>query len=246
VGENSIRVVGPIGIGATITVTYTVTVLPDGEHGDNILGNVLEQDVAAELVCDAEGECLPPAPPVTEHPVGELDAWKTVVPGSGTTVRAGDAVTYTLHFENVGAADVPVNQEDVLTAVLDDATLTGAPTTSDNALAVSDLVDGRLAVTGALMPDQVGTVTYTVTVKPDGQRGDNSLGNFLVDAGAEPPAACTPADAERADCTINPVANANAMAVTGSTLTWGAVLAALALLLVGGGAIVFVRRRAKA
>ena len=238
-----IRVVGPIGVGATVTVTYAVTILPDGEHGNNVVGNVLRQDVPAEMVCDVDANCGPPEPPVTEHLIGELDAWKTVVPGAGTTVRAGDAITYTLHFENVGTADVPVNQDDVLTAVLDDATLTGAASTSDNALVASDVVDGRLTVTGTLVPDQVVTVTYTVTVKPDGQRGDNTLGNFLVEAGAEPPATCAPADPERPDCTVNPIANTNAMAVTGSTVTWGVVLAAL-LLLTAGGVIVFVRRRA--
>ena len=244
VDEGSLRVVGPIGIGATITVTYAVTIRPDGEHGDNILGNVLVQDVAAELLCDADGDCLPPAPPATEHPVGELDAWKTVDPVSGTTVRAGDELMYTLHFENVGTAAVPVNQDDVLTAVLDDASLTETATTSDDALAASALVDGRFTVTGALEPDQAATVTYTVTVDPDGQRGDNQLSNFLVDSGADPADACASTDPASADCTVNPVANANALAVTGATLGWSALLAAV-LLMLGAGGVLLLRRKAQ-
>src|SRR5690606_25124671 len=54
-----------------------------------------------------------------------------------------------------------------------------------------------------LTPGQVVTVAYTVTVNEDGARGDDQLGNFLVDRGAQPPADCTPADDERPDCTIN-------------------------------------------
>jgi uncharacterized repeat protein (TIGR01451 family) len=239
-----IDVAGPIGVGATVTVTYAVTILPDGEHGNNVVGNVLRQDVPAEMVCDVDANCGPPEPPVTEHLIGELDEWKTVDPASGATVRAGNTITYTLHFQNIGAADVPVNNEDVLTAVLDDATLTGAPTTSDNSLTVSDLVDGRLAVAGALEPDQVATVTYTVTVKPDGQRGDSQLGNFLVDPGAEPPATCAPTDPDRPDCTVNTAANANVMAMTGSTVMWSVVFTALLLLMTGAGALVIRHRRA--
>ena len=145
-----------------------------------------------------------PAKPV---PIGELDDWKTVDPASGATVQAGQQVTYTLHFQNTGEAAVAVSRDDVLTEVLDDATITAAPAASDAALTVSDVVDGRFSVTGALDPDQVVTVSYTVTVNPDGERGDDRLGNFLVDAGEEPPATCEPADAERADCTINHVSN---------------------------------------
>ncbi len=203
-----IRVTGNLAPGATATVTYQVTVLADGERGDNIAGNVLTPYVPPyEPGPDCETECDPFDPPTTQHPIGELDDWKTVDPASGTTVRAGQQVTYTLHFENTGEAAVPVNRDDVLTLVLDDAAITTAPVASDAALTVSDVVDGRFSVTGALEPEQVVTVSYTVTVNPDGQRGDDRLGNVLVGAGEEPPATCEPADGERADCTVNHVSN---------------------------------------
>ena len=87
-----------------------------------------------------------------------------------------------------------------------------------------------------------------MTVKPDGQRGDNQLANFLVDAGADPADACAPEDAERADCTVNPIANANApvIALTGSSVAWSVVLTALLLLIGGVGTLALTRRARKA
>jgi uncharacterized repeat protein (TIGR01451 family)/LPXTG-motif cell wall-anchored protein len=203
-----IRVTGDLAPGETTTVTYQVTIGADGERGDNIAGNVLTPDVPPYLPpVDCE-DCAPPfTPPTTEHPIGELDDWKTVDPASGSTVQPGQVMTYTLSFENTGEAPVPVNRDDVLTQVLDDATVTTAPSSSDAALTVSEITDGRFNVTGSLEPGQVVTVTYTVTVNADGARGDDRLGNFLVGTGEEPPAECVPADAERPDCTVNHVSN---------------------------------------
>jgi uncharacterized repeat protein (TIGR01451 family) len=203
----SIRITGTLGAGETVTVTYAVTIREDGERGDNLARNVLSPDVPPYVCLDDETDCDPYEPPTTEHPVGELDDWKTVDPASGTTVRAGQEVTYTLHFENIGKAPVPVDREDVLTQVLDDATMTAAPESSDAALVASEVADDRFSVTGSLAAGQVVTVSYTVTVKQDGARGDDRLGNFLVDRGVEPPIECAPADDERADCTVNHVSN---------------------------------------
>ncbi|ALX65989.1 DUF7927 domain-containing protein [Microbacterium sp. XT11] len=203
----TLRVTGELAPGETVTVTYSVTVRPDGERGDNIVGNVLVPDVPPFECADADPECDPFVPPATSHPVGELDDWKTVDPASGATVRAGQEVTYTLHFANIGEADVDVAREDVLTQVLDDATVVSPPESSDAALSVFDVADGRFLVAGTLAPGQEATVVYTVVVNDDGERGDDRLGNFLVDEGEEPPATCEPTDAERADCTVNPVSN---------------------------------------
>lgn len=198
---DQIRTTGQIQPGQTVTVTYQVTINPDGERGNNVARNVLTPDVPPCLVA---ADC---PPPVTEHLIGELDAWKSVDPASGTTVQPGRAMTYTLHFQNTGTAEVSVNKDDVLTQVLDDATITAAPASSDPALTVAPVADGRFTVTGSLTPGQLVTVTYTVTVNPDGQRGDDRLGNFLVGQGAVPPAECVPANQERPDCTISYVSN---------------------------------------
>lgn len=201
-GEDGLlRVTGSLEGGQTVTVSYTVTVNPDGDRGDNRIGNVVAKTGTPEPKCEDAGVSC------TEHPVGELESWKTVDPASGSTLRPGEEATYTLHFENVGGAPVDVSRDDVLTNVLDDADVTVQPAASSDSLTVSDLVDGRFTVTGRLQAGETATVSYTVTVKPDGERGDDRLGNFLVPSGEEPPETCVPADDERSDCTVNHVSD---------------------------------------
>ncbi len=76
------------------------------------------------------------------------------------------------------------------------------------ALTVTGPTAGRIAVAGTLPAGTQATVTYTVQVNHDGQRGDDRLGNFLVDPGQPAPKSCT-ADMSRADahpdCTLNQV-----------------------------------------
>jgi LPXTG-motif cell wall-anchored protein len=93
-----------------------------------------------------------------------------------------------------------------LANVLDDAEVIGVPVASDAALTVSTIEDGRFSVSGDLAPAQTVTVSYQVKVRADGQRGDNRLGNVLVDPGAVPPTSCEPVEGEKADCTVNPIA----------------------------------------
>ncbi|WP_067197675.1 DUF7927 domain-containing protein [Microbacterium sp. XT11] len=199
--DGLVRVTGTLAAGQTVTVSYTVTVKPDGERGDNELRNVVAKTGTEDPQCGDTGVSC------TEHPIGELDDWKSVDPATGSTVRPGDTVTYTLHFENTGNAPVDVTREDVLTRVLDDAEITAQPVSSGDALSVSDVVDGRFSITGTLQPGDLVTVTYTVTVKADGERGDDRLDNFLVPTGEEPPAECVPVDGERPDCTYNHVSD---------------------------------------
>ncbi|MBS3183468.1 DUF11 domain-containing protein [Leucobacter manosquensis] len=202
--EAALRIVGELEPGQTATVTYQVTIRPDGERGNNVSTNLLLQDTPAELIDCVDGECVTPPPPSTEHPIGELDDSKAVNPASGTTLRPGATATYTLTFTNTGKADVDVNRQDVLTGVLDDADLTSPPVASDPALTVSDLVDGRVTITGTLAAGETVTVSYEVTVRGDGERGDDQLGNFLVNTGGEPPASC---EVGNDDCTMNYVSD---------------------------------------
>ena len=46
----SLRVVGPLDVGDTVTVTYQVKVKPFGQHGDNNIANVLTLD-APQVTC---------------------------------------------------------------------------------------------------------------------------------------------------------------------------------------------------
>ena len=203
---NTLRVTGPIATGATVTVTYKVRVKASGQHGDNRLANVLAPDTP-QVTCPPF-PCTPVAPPATSHAVGDLDDWKSVNPAAGTPVKAGTNLTYTLHFASVGTGPVTVAREDDLSGVLDDAALVGAPVSSTPALTVTGPTAGRIAVAGSLPPGTTATVTYTVQVKHDGQRGDDRLGNFLVDPGQAPPASCVTnprAATGHSDCTLNTV-----------------------------------------
>lgn len=235
---DALRIVGTLGVGLTASVTYQVTIRPDGDRGDNSAANTLFQDTPPNLVC-ANGECLPPPDPGTEHPIGELADSKAVNPASGTALRVGDVATYTLTFTNVGKANVGVDRQDVLTDILDDADLTSLPASSDPALTVSAVVGGRVTITGTLGIGQTVTVSYQATVREDGARGDDRMGNFLVDTGAVPPASCLPGNE---DCTVNDVTDPPpALAFTGAAV--GAA-ATVALFLLGGGfAFMMVRRR---
>ena len=195
--DGKISVKGTLAAGQKVTVTYKVTVKPDGQRGNNVLGNFLvDPGVTPPTTCE------PGNPDCTVNPVPQLEDSKSVDPASGTTVRAGQELTYTLTFENKGAAAGTVDRVDDLSNVLDDATITSAPVSSDSALTVTDGSDGKIAIKGTLQPGQKVTVTYKVTVKPDGQRGNNVLGNFLVNPGEEPPTTCEP---NNPDCTVNPV-----------------------------------------
>jgi len=199
--DGRVVVTGLLDPEQTVTVSYTATVRPDGERGDNLLRNVVAKSETPDPECGDDGvEC-------TEHPVGELDYWKTVDPASGTTLQPGTDATYTLHFENTGKALVDVDIDDVLTEIIDDAEISQQPEASSEALAVSEIADGRFTVSGELEAGESATVTYTATVKPNGERGDDQLGNFLVKTGDDPDGECVVDDPDRPKCTVNYVSD---------------------------------------
>ncbi|RWZ59599.1 DUF11 domain-containing protein [Labedella populi] len=194
----TITVSGPIAPGATVTVTYRVTVKTDGDRGDNRLGNFLVVDGDEPPTECVEGSVL-----CTENPIGELHDWKTVE-ASEAPVGAGTELTYTLHFENRGEGAIDVDRVDDLSLVLDDADVTVEPS-SDDLTVVRD--GARIAITGSLEAGESTTVTYVVTLKADGERGDDIAANFLLDPEDTPPTdpVCEPTDGEEPDCTITPI-----------------------------------------
>ena len=143
---------------------------------------------------------------------GEIAVEKSSDPASGAEVSPGQEVSYTLTFTNTGGQPAAVAYDDVMTDVLDDASLVSGPTAQAPLTAVYDGVSKRIKVTGTLAAGDTKTVTYAVKVKdPLPADADGVLGNFVVKTGENPPTECEPDDPL---CTEHPV--------TG-TLSWNKV-----------------------
>lgn len=191
---NTLSWSGALAAGQTATITYTVTYTGGG---DNRLTNnacVPSGQVApGALACDS-----------VTIPGAALQQWKAATPSSNPVV-AGSTITYTLYFDNDGQTAATVDAVDDLTFVLDDATVTTEPT-SANGLTVARN-GAQISITGSVPVGQVYTVTYTVTVLPDDERGDSVATNFLLAPGDTPPTdgECVPTDPNAPDCTSTPI-----------------------------------------
>lgn len=185
VADGRFQIGGELAAGQTATVTYQVTVKDEADRGNNSADNFLIIPGAnpPEDCEPAEGEL----PDCTSTLLPNVEASKSSDPESGSTVAEGQTVAYTLTFSNTGAGAGGVDYTDDLSGVFDDATLASGPEVSDGALTAALNSDGTIVVTGELAAGQTVTVTYTVTVNADGQRGDNRLGNVLAKTGTEDP-----------------------------------------------------------
>ncbi|MCL2735226.1 MAG: hypothetical protein FWD75_01170 [Propionibacteriaceae bacterium] len=120
---------------------------------------------------------------VVATPSVPLATSKTVSP-SDPVVTAGATLVYAVTITNPGSSPAVVDYMDDLTGILDDTTVSGVAATGG--LSANLYATGDLIVTGTLAPGASGTVTYTATVKPDGQRGDSLLFNAVVAADTPP------------------------------------------------------------
>ncbi len=187
---------GTLAAGGVAEVTYEVTVLPQEERGDNLAQNFLVDPGSETPTACASGD-----PSCTASALPFIVPSKSVDPASGTDVAAGDVLTYTLSFENTGGATGSVDYTDLLDGIVDDAVVSDLTVVSGPLGALR--IDDTILVTGELPSGAVATITYLVTVEPDGERGDNSLGNFLVETGDTPASDCVAGDST---CTVNDIA----------------------------------------
>ncbi|MBT2534182.1 DUF11 domain-containing protein [Arthrobacter sp. ISL-48] len=224
---------GDLPVGADVTITYSVTVAPLGT-GDGKIDNVITP-TSPGGTCDTAVGCN------TGQLVSELSVSKSVDPASGTTVSAGQTLAYTLTFKSTGQGASAVAFIDDLTDVLDDATITSAPVSSDPALRVTDITDGRFTVSGSVSAGQTVKVTYTAKVKEYADQGNHALGNFLDPVGSEGAGGARTCVTGNPLCTSNPVTTPAGLAYTGANVSGLALLALFALL--GGGTILAFRRR---
>ncbi|GAA1738115.1 LPXTG cell wall anchor domain-containing protein [Aeromicrobium alkaliterrae] len=218
-------VAGDLAPGASVQVTYRVTVAADSDRGDSVLTNVVVEGDGEPPVECVDGSELP----CTTNPVADLGVVKSADPASGTTLVPGDEVTYTLTFTNAGAVPAAIDHTDHLAGVLDDAELVGEPAVvgGSDVVVVSPVSDGSFTVRGELAAGAAVQVTYAVQVRAAALRGDSVLGNFLVAGAGDPPAQCT---VTTPTCTEHPVADlavaksvdpvSQTQVVTGQTLTY--------------------------
>lgn len=191
-----LSITGELAPRETARVTYAVTVNSAAEQGDHRADNfIVYPGVTPDVACDED------SPLCTSTAIAVVDALKTSDPASGTSVTSGQTLTYTLTFTNSGTATGAVDYVDDLTGVLDDAVFGGDPVSTIDTLTAE--VDGdSIRILGSLAAGNSATVTYTVTVRPDADRGDSTLENVLASAGVDSPSC----DAEGVSCTSHPAA----------------------------------------
>ncbi|WP_204046441.1 DUF7927 domain-containing protein, partial [Acrocarpospora phusangensis] len=166
---------GDIAVGATVTITYSITVR-DPDPGDKVMVNT--------LFSAAEGSNCPlagPAPACTVTVAVLTPALTIVTNADAATTAPGGTVEYTITVTNTGQTSYPAaTLTDSLAGVLDDAVYAGdgAATTGTVSQTGSDLT-----WTGALAPGASATITYSVVVRsPD--PGDRILTNAITSPSA--------------------------------------------------------------
>jgi len=209
---------GPVPVGKTVTVSYSVTVKAD---------QPIPSALFNKLVGTGTDAHNPNNPATTSCPTGiepgcfsnlsvgpgvlpRLDVTKTSTPASGSVVRAGQVITYTLRGANTGNVALnPVTLTDNLAGVARYATLV-----PDSAQA---RIDGQLvdppSFTGSVLtwrgPVEVGksvVVTYQYVVNRNITK-DDTLVNSVTSTAVYPqspdtevPSTCETGQADQPDC----------------------------------------------
>jgi fimbrial isopeptide formation D2 family protein/uncharacterized repeat protein (TIGR01451 family) len=230
--------IGDLAVGQVVTITYQATVKGGG---DTTLRNTVAPPHGSHL-----GECVtaPDGTPACEtvQKYGGYVFSKTAEAKPGSKVKIGDTIRYTVTVTQTGDAAVTGHLKDDLSKVLDDASWNDdAKATAGTVARAGNLLtwQGPLAVGGTV------TITYSVTVTG---AGDKRIANVVTSPDST--AACVPAADGNPGCATehtltDPLAPGDPgdLASTGSTIGWGVLGTALALLVAGGVLMVARRRR---
>lgn len=185
-----------LSAGQVVTITYTATVDdPDGGNGN--LANLVKPGPGG--VCGAACTVVNP-----------VRGTFTVTKKASATgpVHPGDTVTYTVTVTAGPAPAAGAGFVDTLADVLDDATLTGAPSATGGSVAY-DAVHQDISWTDDLAANETITVTYSVVVN-DPDRGDGVLVNHVTpngDGSCPSDADCATNTPVRGDFTVTKTAN---------------------------------------
>ena len=234
---------GPLSVGASVTITYTVTA-HNPDTGDKFLDNTVTTPPGVDGNCttgSTDPDCA------TRTPVGAYVVKKT---SSANKVKPGDTIHYTIVVTNTGevayTTATPASFVDDITEVLDDATY------NDDATGAATYAAPKLSWSGALPVAGLITITYSLTVKnPD--TGDAKLHNVVTtpsDHNGVSAANC-PGGTSDQDCQTNGSVEAAAttpptptlappMAFTGSDSQLELIVAGL---LLGAGALLMLTAR---
>ncbi|MEN0084686.1 MAG: hypothetical protein AAGC66_07950 [Leifsonia sp.] len=192
---------GPLAVGETATITYSVKV-DSPDTGDHNLTNAVTPGTNG-------GTCATAADCTTTTPVQSFSVTKTA---DRTEVVPGQKVTYTITVKNTGTVDytaaAPASFSDDLSAVLDDATY------NNDATGGATFTAPTLSWSGALAAGDTTTITYSVTVNnPD--TGDQHLNNTVV----TPPGSGGDCDTNAGNpaCTVNIPSGSYTVAKAAST-----------------------------
>lgn len=167
--ENNLAWAGSLQAGQTVIITYSVTV--DEDTSGEVLNNTASGSATPTTPNPTDptgpqipGEPISPPAVTTEHPVigSGFTLSKSATPASGTAVRAGDSIEYTITGTNTGDTDLdPAEIVDDLSAVLEDAEYNDDVVVSRGA---AEIVNETLTWTGSIPRGQSVTITYSVTV----------------------------------------------------------------------------------
>ncbi|MEP7089199.1 MAG: putative Ig domain-containing protein, partial [Nocardioidaceae bacterium] len=160
---------GDLAVGATATITYSVTARSPGT-GDKTMVNPVSSTAVGSTCPPASGSAA------CRTTVAVLTPALTIVKTADrATATLDSSITYTVKVTNSGQTTYPSAAfSDSLAGVLDDATYTSAATTTTSGAV--DYAAGVLSWSGALAPGVSATITYAVRVNnPD--TGDRQLTN---------------------------------------------------------------------
>ncbi|MFJ6197286.1 beta strand repeat-containing protein [Micromonospora sp. NPDC092111] len=175
-GGSTLTWTGNLAVGATATITYSVTVA-NPDNGDRTLTNTVLSPTAgancatgsADPRCTVAVAVLLPGMTITNTP-------------SAATATPGDTITYTITVANSGQAAYPATSvTEALGDVLDDASYNGDASANIGTVTVANSV---LTWTGALAPGATATVQFSVTVLTPDATGSQVLTSTVTSTAA--------------------------------------------------------------